>query len=542
MKRALSSILVLTLAASLPLAAATKEVLSKVYPIEKKYKSMEGPSGVQTIYLGDRERPELVWLTGIKTEVVGEEGKGAGNPDLMCHMNVDIDPVKHRALFNLNRYPASRLMTLSQGMLGADGTFAARLPEGFGFPMSTGEPLYVMTQVLNHNIEHPENLRVRHRVTFEFIPAKDVKQPMKAVFNIGASGMVQMADNRAIQPLSAMAATSVPDAQTEAEREHGATCLIGMRAPNAAGMSSDYTDPQGRHLTGHWVVPPGRQTNHTDITWFMRLPYDVKLHYAAVHVHPFAESLTLRDATTDQEIFKAGVKNPKQGVGLEHVDEFVSVEGVKLYKDHKYEMISVYNNPTQENADSMASMFFALSDPEFAAPTSAQLRTRGVTLDGATALVLRTTAGDVGISFMKEQAPQTVLRMARLFAAGAFRGAKASVTPAEIRFTTPMTQSLRAILENAPRENGILHKSGVVSVCLPDAAAKEVSFSVILTAMPDRDGRCIAFAQVGPGGEVLRTISGSAAPAKLVRGELLSQEDVPSLKLAPAHVPVASLR
>jgi cyclophilin family peptidyl-prolyl cis-trans isomerase len=541
MKRALASILVLSFAV-LPLAAstATKQVLSKVYAIEKKYKSMEGPSGVQTVFLGDREHPELVWLTGIKTEVVGEDGKAVANPDLMCHMNVDIDPVKHRALFNLTRYPAARLMTLSQGMLTADGTFAARLPEGFAFPMSTSEPLFVMTQVLNHNIEHPHNLSVRHRVTFEFVRDKGLTKRPTAVFNMGASGMVQMADALAIQPLTAT--TAVPDAQTAEEKEHGATCLIGMRAPNASGMSSDYTDPQGRHLTGHWVVPPGRQTNHSDITWFMRLPYDTKLHYAAVHVHPFAESLTLRDATAGKDIFKATAKNPKEGVGLEHVDEFVSTEGVRLYKDHKYEMISVYFNPTQENSDSMASMFLALGDPEFVAPTTQQLASRSMMLNDATAFVLRTTAGDVGITLMKDQAPQTVLQMARLFAAGAFHNATATVAPGEIKFSTPITAALKPLLEKPVKEAGILHKSGVISFCAPAAGAKEVTFSVILASMPDRDGRCTAFAQIGPGGEVIRAISASAKPAKLVKGEVISPEDMIGIKLAPAHEPVASLR
>jgi cyclophilin family peptidyl-prolyl cis-trans isomerase len=539
MKRALGCIVALSLAAT-PLAAATKQVLSKVYTIEKKYKSMEGPSGVQTIYLGDREKPELVWLTAIKTEVVDESGNAMANPDFMCHMNIDIDAAKHRALFNLQRYPAARLMTLSQGMLGADGAFTARLPEGFAFPMSTNEPLYVMTQVLNHNVEHPNNVKVRHRVSFEFQYDRELKKRPTPLFSIGASGMVQMGDPNAISPvLSAMTTTPDPT-QTAEEREHGATCLVGQRAPNAAGMAADYTDPHGRHLTGHWVVPPGRQTNHSDITWFMQLPYDTKLHYVAVHVHPFAESLTIRDVTTGKNIFTANVKNPKNKVGLDHVDEFVSLDGVKMFKTHKYELLSVYNNPTNENVDSMASMFLALYDPEFVAPTTPQLAARAVVLTDAAALVFRTTAGDVGTSLLKDQAPQTVIQMARLFAAGAFRNAKSTAKPNEIVFSAPITPAIRALLAPPAAEAGILHKSGAVSYCAPAKDATEVSFSIILTTAPERDGRCVAFAQVGPGGEVLRTISASAMPAKLVRGEILSANDLLELKLAPAHVPVAS--
>ena len=74
-----------------PLLADSKQVLSPVYSIDRKYKSMEGPAGAQTIYLEDRTKPELLWLTEIKTEVVGEDGKTLMSPELMCHMNIDID-------------------------------------------------------------------------------------------------------------------------------------------------------------------------------------------------------------------------------------------------------------------------------------------------------------------------------------------------------------------------------------------------------------------------------------------------------------------
>ena len=221
------------LLAALPLLADQKVLLSDVYPIVKKYKSMEGPAGVQTIYLGDRSKPELLWLTAIKTEVVDADGKALANQELMCHMNVDINPEKHKALFNLQRYPASRLITISQGMRVASGGFEARLPEGFAFPIASNEPLLVMTQVLNHNIEHPKNLNVRHRVTFEFIRDSDLKQRPVALFNIGASGMVQMTDN----PL---ALTSM--ASTDPGEHQGMSCLIGMRAPRFEYPSGKLTN------------------------------------------------------------------------------------------------------------------------------------------------------------------------------------------------------------------------------------------------------------------------------------------------------------
>ena len=47
-------------------------------------------------------------------------------------------------------------------------------------------------------------------------------------------------------------------------------------------------------FSGHWVVPPGRQENRTLVTEWLNLRFDTTVHYIAVHLHPFAESLELR--------------------------------------------------------------------------------------------------------------------------------------------------------------------------------------------------------------------------------------------------------
>lgn len=75
----------------------TQQVLSKVYTIDRKYRSMEGPSSVQRVTLGDASKAELLWIVGIKTEMVGEDGVTPQLPELMCHVNVDLDPLKHQA-------------------------------------------------------------------------------------------------------------------------------------------------------------------------------------------------------------------------------------------------------------------------------------------------------------------------------------------------------------------------------------------------------------------------------------------------------------
>ena len=137
----------------------------------------------------------------------------------------------------------------------------------------------LFTQVLNLNIERPNNLKVRHRVTFDYVRDADLNEPMKPLFNLGASGMVQLTNNP-LALTTMMGGAPLPSAATAGEgagAPHGsASCLIGSRAPQAAASSADYVDPSGKHMTGHWIVPPGRQVNASDITWFLDTTGDAR--------------------------------------------------------------------------------------------------------------------------------------------------------------------------------------------------------------------------------------------------------------------------
>lgn len=500
MKRTLLGLVSLALLAT-PLSAATptpvvKEILSNTYTIEKKYRSMEGPGSTQTVYLEDGA-PELLWVTGVRTEMVGEDGKTPQLPEFMCHVNVDIDPSKHQQLLGLDRMGSTRLITLSQGML------TMKTPKGFGYPLASNEPIELFTQVLNHNIENPNNVKVRHKVTFEYYRDRDLQgMTIKPLLNFGASGMVLLTEDKNAIPTP-----------VDLGGAHGATCLMAQRAPNAPGKAADYVDPQGRHLTGHWVVPPGRQTNHSDVTWFMNLPYDTKLHYAAIHLHPFAESLEMRDVTANKSLFTVRTKNPKGKVGLDHVDTFVSTEGVPLYKSHKYELISVYNNTTNETHDSMASVFLGVHDPSFKKPGTGVLTDRAAASAVNTigdSVMMHTSAGDFGIKLVRSAAPNAVRHFLRLAQAGTFTDAKISTLNDSgiqaVRFTARVAKG-RNLFRDLAIEPVAKHLPGALSVCPSEQTDETVTFSVMLGNAPHRDGKCTAFAVLGPGVDVVRSLT-----------------------------------
>jgi hypothetical protein len=517
MKRSLLAIIAIVTVSS-TLFGQSKQFLSPVYNIDKIYHSMEGPSSMERIFLGDPSAPaELLWVTGIRTEMVDADGKTPQIPELMCHVNVDLDPARHQAIFGFRRATASRLMTLSQGML------TARLPAGFGFPLASNEPLLLFTQVLNLNIEHPQNLKVRHLVTIDYVRDRDVSKAIRPLFNVGASGMVQLEDNPLALQHSMMSMPSTSNIATEAGHDAASTmsCLVGARAPQASSGSADYVDPQGRKMTGHWIVPPGKQVNHSDITWFMNLPFDTRLRYAAVHLHPFAKSLEIRDMTTGKTVFLANAENPPAGIGLTHVDEFSSASGVPLDHKHKYSLISTYDNPTKENADSMASVFLGLDDPEIEVPTPEALAHTSAALFDSKTLVMHTNIGNITATLDRDLAPETVIQVARFTLGGVFDathllGHKNAVSiPLPAYKVGPLLQPTRA-------EAGVAQHAGTVSYCRMGPGFAEPTIVIDTDNSRPFDKGCTGFAKIAKGLDLLAAFTPGTS-ASLMKAETVTE-------------------
>jgi hypothetical protein len=335
-------------------ASRSAVVLSPVYAVERKWNSMQGPRSTQPLTLWEAETPELLWITGVRAEIVGEDGVTPMPLELFCHINVDWDLDIHRGLFRWSKLGRPRVISLSQGQT------ALRFPEGSGIPVFSDEPLTITTQVLNHNIENA-NLRVRHRVTVDFLRQADAGRALRPLFpTMGyVLAVVKGRDG-------------YPGIASPSEEMHGEACLPGRTAPNAF-TRVNYSDAYGREFTGHWVVPPGRETRRTNVTELLDLPFDTTLHFAAVHLHPFAGSLELRDLTKGQTVFRAQARGPDRGVGLAHVDTFSSASGVMLLKDHQYQLVSIYEKPPPGDADAMAAVFLLLHDREFQNPPAGGL-------------------------------------------------------------------------------------------------------------------------------------------------------------------------
>jgi len=325
----------------------TKVIESQEYVIDQKYSSMRGPYGFNDVVLHPSEKPELLWIVGYRTTVVGAADGSEMSQEYMCHANLDFEPKEYYDRFP-NAPPVSgRVFTLSQGQQDI------RFPSGFGIPVTSDLPITLATQVLNLNIDELD-LRVRHRVEIDYVRDSEVVGAMVPLFQGAVEGFKALEEAK-YYGVEADAAD--PDL-------HGAGCSVGQAA--IAGDAD--VDGHGQKFTAHWIVPPGKEVNTTNVTRFLNLPFDTKAHYIAVHLHPFAESLVLRDLTTNEVVFASKAENTTDRIGLQRVEYYSSAEGLMFYKDHEYELVSNYNNTSSEPVDSMAVMYLYMHDKNFKKP------------------------------------------------------------------------------------------------------------------------------------------------------------------------------
>lgn len=310
-------------------------LFSPTLVVDNIYKSMEGPKAMTSFQI-DYTKNDLVWITSFETKAMSTNEVDQLSNDYVCHTNIDFYDGEHYSRWNLNerigaQYP--RITSMSNGIE------AYEFPNGFGFPVFANENLFMATQTLNHNIKG-DAFTVKHRVTLGY---KSNSPAMKPLMSRTVFVMLPY-DNQ--DPF-------------QGPTENNPTLCLPVETKNHS-----YINEKGQHLSGHWVIFPGKETYRHDITSQLGLRDSTSMHQIAVHLHPFAEELKFIDKTLDSTLFVSKADNYDVKIGLKNVSYFSSEEGIKLYPDHQYELVLDTNNTTNTNQDMMASMFVFLYDKE----------------------------------------------------------------------------------------------------------------------------------------------------------------------------------
>ena len=310
------------------------KMISPAFLIDGIYKSMEGPKASNYVQLS--QDSTTLWLTGFRVKAVESKSKEKISDDFICHTNVDFNDVKYYSGFHLEKrigkqYP--RMTSLSHGM--ENFTF----PKGYGVPMKGNDLLYVTTQSLNHNIKDA-NLLIKHEVGITYT---DNSVPMKPLMSRTAFIMLPYDKN---------------DPYKE-PTDPGTDQCVPVETKNHS-----YDDGKGNKLSGHWVVPKGKSLYRSSVNSQLQITDSLRLHAAAIHVHPFATKIALFDKTLQKPVFSSRITNHKDRIGLSHVEPFSSEEGIWLYAGHEYEIVLEVNNTTATDQDMMGSMFLFFYDKE----------------------------------------------------------------------------------------------------------------------------------------------------------------------------------
>jgi len=324
-------------------ADGLQTLMSDPYRLDKIYRSMEGPWSIQSgIHLAMGKKSGVQWITGLETEVIDATAQKPISQEFFCHSNLTFaehgrTPGQYNQQMGGKTHLDWRLFTL------VPGRPSIELPPGFGVPIPPDASLDYVTMSLNLN-EKDQVVNVRMRTKVHTIAADQPGAPTKALFR------------RALYVLQPHGVTSklTPACTPQAGMHVGAGCAE-LSKPN---MSGEVTvgKPDNSPMN-HWIVPPGHHIYTTEITPQLNLPFDTTIHYATIHVHPFARGMELRDLTTGTTIFRLNSQDWPDRVGVAYVGEFKSIEGIPMQRDHRYELSAEYDNTLDVETDAMAILY-----------------------------------------------------------------------------------------------------------------------------------------------------------------------------------------
>jgi hypothetical protein len=329
-------------------------VLSDPYRIDRIFESMQGPhASYENLALFEQPTPELIWITGAQTEVLDKRAQPGISQEFFCHSNLLLDstfntPESHNQHFGTSLEP--RLFTLVPGRMNM------KLPDGFGIPVSSNEKFVFVSMSLNLN-EPNANFDLRLKSHINFVRENEAPGRMKPLFLRSLFVAVPVANGTNHGANLPDAICAVPGSTNLQSKLQALACAPPSMTASAGGVRGTNTV--------HWMVPPGRHTYFTDVTDQLKLEFNTTMHYVTGHLHPMGESLILRDKTSGETIVSVRSKDYEARRGVAHMEEFNFPEGLKIYKDHEYELETTYNNRMDKPADVMAIIYAFLLEKNF---------------------------------------------------------------------------------------------------------------------------------------------------------------------------------
>ena len=329
-------------------------VSSKIHTIDRIYRSMQGPTDNSDFQFGAEGSHELLWLTAFRVDVVDTDRNALTSQEYLCHSHLKFDPnvydsKKHNARLENLTHQEEKMVTLIQGRTNV------ALPAGFGIPFYSDEPFEFHAMVINSKMPQ-RPFRIKTEAVFDYYKDREIKRPLKPLFRRSFSVTVPLEGE-----------FKGPHCPIESGVDAGITPQIFEADAKAVETSQGliFKNKEGKELSFHWYVPPGRHSYRSTMPLGLDLPFDTTVHHISIHLHPYGESLELRDLTTGKTIFKSRATNYRDRLGIANSTCYSSGRGIPVYKDHQYELVGTYNNRSSGDIDAMAVMYLYFFDKSF---------------------------------------------------------------------------------------------------------------------------------------------------------------------------------
>ena len=169
---------------------------SEIFTIQERYASMFGPSHDDYFSLTPSKKPEVLWVTAIKANIVGSDGQAPGSPEYFCHSVLarnETQPAVRKKMLGPRFGNSRKMFTLVQGLT------EVRFPEGFGMPVLSNDDFISHVMVMNPS-EKAEPVQVGVDSNIEYVRESERTEKMKPALKRPDIGMyLQAATATAIE-------------------------------------------------------------------------------------------------------------------------------------------------------------------------------------------------------------------------------------------------------------------------------------------------------------------------------------------------------
>lgn len=319
---------------------------------DKPVLHMVGPESIKDFTL-DKAKG-ISWIT--EASVTAVEGKRVVAPENLCHAWIQNTFIKkahsqetkerNTKYFRATDSLGSKLFTLDMKMP------SVKFPSGFGIPIAKNDSIRFLSSLATHG-DFPDGKTVteRYRLQLKYV---DDSPEMTALYRVSLPSVTHVSGNSCVFNRKPAGKAS----------EKG--CLKFELASDILTMEDRF----GGKFSAHFLVGKGHHTIVTEVTHFLNLDSDSRIHFIGAHVHHGVTKVRLLEGKEKREIYK--VEQESHGHGGHHkhgsgapLPVYSNTKGKRIKADTPYFLETTIHNSSENKIDIMSVLHLYIRDKKF---------------------------------------------------------------------------------------------------------------------------------------------------------------------------------